>query len=178
MKIKMRKTIFTLLITSLVTVFSFGQNKCLKKREFKKKSEIFLQKKADSIFKIYERMEKYRQEVAKQGGSVSFNYNQDIYFEQNCSTTTNLANAYITIAIMKKYKELKIQITGSIDNYELKKSPRLSLKRAKFIGYIFRLNGIDKKRIKIEDAKNEHFITTPTPKGNKLNRRVDFALFQ
>jgi len=100
-----------------------------------------------------------------------------IYFDNNCNGQQNLIDIEPIIGALLTDENLKIRLTGNAEKSELKFNLKISIERAEFIATILKLNGIDKSRIIILDAKSSRPGGIELESGNKENRRVDLDLF-
>ncbi|GAK91824.1 hypothetical protein JCM19297_1715 [Nonlabens ulvanivorans] len=149
---------------------------CAKLKSIEKIPAEILIKTADSISELRNLAWKEKEKMEKKGIMIDFSFENPIFFEQNCNSTTELKATYHIIGSMIKYEKLKVRIVGNSDSVEILKKPNLSLERAEFIKAVFLKNGINKNRIEILDAKYKRPFGPKTENGNKENRRVDFEI--
>lgn len=167
-------------ISMLLLVFmglnSSAQDNCTTINKIEKLPAELLIAKADSISlnrkEIWDEKEKLEQE----GLIIDVNFESNIYFEQNCFETFNLEFAYILAGMMITNTSLEVKIIGNLDKFESTIMPDLSIKRAEYIRDVLIINGVDKKRIEIFDAKSDRPFVPQTVEGSKENRRVDFEI--
>ena len=171
----MRKTPVLLILLIFLSSCSGLKNECVAIKDIEKKSTEFLLGKADSISKIRNDAWEEKEQLQKKGIEADIWFDSNVYFEQNCFTTMELEFACYIVGIMLAKENLRIQVIGNLDKYELSKNSTLSLRRAEFIRNIMIKNGINKNRIEILDAKNDRATAQRTKDGNKWNRRVYFV---
>ena len=171
----MKKTPVLLILLIFLSACSGLKNDCVALKDIEKKSTEFLIAKADSISKIRNDAWEEKEELQKTGDEADIWFDNNVYFEQNCFTTTELDYAYFIVGTMIANENLRIKVIGNLDEYELSKNSDLSLKRAEFIRDILIKNGIRKNRIEILDAKNDRAAAQRTKDGNKRNRRAYFV---
>src|SRR5690606_14336948 len=172
----MRKALY--LIISFLFLTSCGGTKytCAELNSIQKIPVETLIKTADSISELRKIAWKEKEEMEKKGLMIDFSFENPVYFEQNCNSTSELKETYHIIGSMIKYGKIKVRIIGNSDSVEIKNKPNLSLERAEFIKAIFIKNGIEKNRIEILDAKYDRPFGPKMESGNKENRRVDFEI--
>ncbi|WP_298903496.1 OmpA family protein [uncultured Psychroserpens sp.] len=149
--------------------------KCVKLESIEKVSTEILTRSADSIAELRMLAWKEKDEAEKEGLILEINFQNSIYFEQNCNSTSDLESSYHMIGSMLKYDKLRIQIIGNSDSVENKTNSNISRERAEFIQAVFIKNGIKKNRIELIDGKSDRPFGLQTENGNKENRRVDFV---
>ena len=165
----MRK-VFTLLILTVLIFSCKSKLNCFDKAEYNLKNGTELIEIAE---KTYFSQEQITAEAAKDGIAMDF-FPPKVYFNKNCTGQQGLDPIEPIIGALLSKKNLKIKLTGNAESYELESNPNISLERAKFVADILKLNGIDKDRIVIFDAKSNR----PNGAGiQKENRRVDLDIF-
>ncbi|MBW4971628.1 hypothetical protein KZY98_14300 [Croceibacter atlanticus] len=164
------------MIIFLLILASCGGTKynCVKLKSINKIAEDILIQQSDSVAEIMNLAWKEKEEAKKEGLMIDVDFYNEVYFNQNCNSTSDLESIYYLIGGMIKDKKVKIRIFGNSDSVENEINPDLSLERAEFMRDVFIKNGIQKNRIELIDAKVDRPYGPITKNGNKVNRRVDF----
>ena len=99
-----------------------------------------------------------------------------LYFEKNCNSQQDLKAIEPIVGALLINENLKIQLVGNAEKSELNINEKISLERANFVAEIFKLNGINKKRIIVIDAKAKRNYGVERDSENQINRRVDLEI--
>lgn len=172
----MRKMQFLLFPFIMLNWAATAQQNCDPPKPIQKIPVELLIQKADSMAISLKRAWKDREEMEKTGLIVDIPPQKEIRFEQNCSYTQRVKDAYHLIGAMHKNIIMRIRIVGNSDSEENKIDPGLSLRRAQFIKDIFVTNGIESDRIELFDANADRPTGPDTKAHRKANRRASFEI--
>lgn len=120
-------------------------------------------------------------QIERVGEGIKITFDSGILFATNSSTLEPEAKTNINkfAAILNKYPDTKILVTGYTDNTGSKDyNQLLSERRAKSVSNYTEMQGVSSSRFSVIGfGENEPAASNDSPAGKRMNRRVEIAVY-